>query len=158
MAAGDGNAGFGADRAPAFEDLAHHVGGNLVDGHAEDRERHDRRAAHRIDVGDGVGGRHASEVEGIVDHRHEEVGGGDHAGPVVEPVDGGVVAGLRADQKISEGTDGGLPRHQVAQHGGRELAAATSAVRERCQTNDGRVHGLAPCRPQADVVSFLRIV
>ena len=158
MAAGDGNAGLRADRAPAIEDLADHVGGNLVDGHAENGERHDRSSAHRIDVGDGVGGRHTAEVEGVVDHRHEEVGGRDHAGPVVELVDRGVVAGLRADEQVGEGTDGGLARHQFAQHGGRKLAAAAPAMREGSQTNDGRVHGRCSCIPQADVVSLVRIV
>jgi hypothetical protein len=54
-------------------------GRQLVERHADDRQRHDRRAAHGVDVGEGVGGGDAAEVARVVDDRHEEVGGGDEA-------------------------------------------------------------------------------
>ena len=34
----------------AVEDAAHDLDGQLVDRHADDREREERRAAHRVDV------------------------------------------------------------------------------------------------------------
>ena len=80
MTAGDGNAGRIADRCAAFEDLAHHLGRNLVDRHAENGQRHDRRAAHRIDIRQRIGRGDAAKIARVVHHRHEEVGGSDDAG------------------------------------------------------------------------------
>ncbi len=97
MATSHGNACRGTDGRAAFQDLAHHLDRNLVDRHAEDGERHDRLAAHGIDVGDGVGRGDAAEIVGIVDHRHEEIGGRDDAGVVVDLPHGGIIGGLGAD-------------------------------------------------------------
>ena len=71
-----------------------------VDRHADQRQRQDRPAAHRIDVADGVGRGDAAEVERVVDDRHEEVGGGDQRLLVVELIDGRVVGGLDAHQQL----------------------------------------------------------
>jgi hypothetical protein len=108
-----------------------------VDRHAHQRQRHDGRAAHGIDVADGVGGGDAAEVERVVDDGHEEVGGGDQRLLVVEPVDGGVVGGLDAHQQLFG--DGHLRRalEDVRQHAGRDLAAAAAAVRERGEAGFG---------------------
>ena len=125
----------GANGCSALEDLAHHLGRDLVHRHAEDGKRHDRLAAHGIDVGDGVGGGDAAEVVGVVDHRHEEVGGGDDAGVVVELPDGGVVGGLGADQKLLVRRGSRLVGKQLLQDGGRKLAAAAAAVREAGQSD-----------------------
>ena len=73
---------------------------SLSIGIATKRERHDRPAAHRVDVADRVGRGDAAEVERIVDDRHEEVGGRDQRLLVVELVDGGVVGGLDADHQL----------------------------------------------------------
>ena len=96
-------------------------------------------AAHRVDVGERVGRGDAAEVERIVDHRHEEVGGRDDAGLVVEPPHRRVVAGLRADEQIGEGRRRRLLGEQLAQHGGRQLAAAAAAMGESGQAKDGSV-------------------
>ena len=100
MAAGDRNAGPGADRLAAVEDAADGVDRQLVDRHADQRQREQRRAAHRIDVGDRVGRGDGAEVERVVDDRHEEVGRRDDRLVLVDPVDGGVVGGLDADQQL----------------------------------------------------------
>ena len=65
-------------------------------------------AAHGVDVRDGVGGRDAAEIMRVVDHRHEEVGGGDDAGILVLLPDGSVVCRLIADQQLLVGMRGGL--------------------------------------------------
>ena len=107
-------------------------------------------AAHRVDVGERVGRSDAAEVEGVVDHRHEEVGGRDDAGLVVEPPYRGVVAGFRADEQIGEGRRRRLVGEQLAQHGGRQFAAAAAAMGERGQAKDGSVHWRQSLRSEPD--------
>jgi hypothetical protein len=55
------------------QDLADDLQRQLVERHADHRQGHDRRAAHGIDVGDGIGRRDAPEIVGIVDDGHEEI-------------------------------------------------------------------------------------
>ena len=63
-------------------------------------EREQRRATHRVDVGERVRGRDASPVVGVVDDRREEVGGDDDGEVVAQPVDRGVVGGVEADEQV----------------------------------------------------------
>ncbi len=135
MPASNRNARFRANAGTTFQDFADHLGGHLVHRHSEDRQRHDRRSAHGIDVGYRIGGRDASEVERIIHHRHEEIRGGDHAVFVVQLPDGGIVAGFRSDEKLSEGLHDRLVRQQVLQNGRSKLAAAAAAMGKRAQTN-----------------------
>ena len=100
VAARDGDAGRAAHVLAAAHDLADDFDGQLVDGHGDQRERHDGFAAHRVDVADGVGGGDAAELIRVVDDRHEEVGGRDERLFVVQAVDGGVVGGLDADHQF----------------------------------------------------------
>ncbi len=144
MAAGDRDAGAGADFGPALQDAAHHLRRDLAERHAEDGQRHDRPAAHGVDVGDGVGGGDAAEVPGVVHDRHEEVRRGDHAGVAVQPVDRRVVAGLRADQQVGEGRRDRLAGQQLLQHRRRELAPASAAMRQAGQPDFSYVHGGRP--------------
>ena len=141
MAARDRDSRFRRHRRAAAQDFADHAGRHAVDRHAEDRQREDRLAPHRIDVGKGVGRGDTAEVERIVDHRHEEVGGRDDAGLVVKPPYRGVVAGLRADQEAGEGRARRLLGQQFAQDGGGQLATAAAAMGERGQAKDRGVHG-----------------
>ncbi len=142
MAAGDRDSGGRADRLAAFDDAPNHFDRQLVDRHPEQRERHDRCAAHRVDVRDRVGRRDAPEVEGIVDDRHEEVGRRDQRLLVVQLVDGGVVGSLDADQQLRR-QHAACALQYLAEHAGRDLAAAAAAVRERGEFDlevGGRVH------------------
>src|ERR1043166_9278735 len=91
----------GADRATALENLAHRLDRDLVDRHAEDRQSHDRLATHRIDVGDRIGRRDPSELIRVVDHRHEEVHGGNDAGTVIELPYRCIVTGLDTDKELA---------------------------------------------------------
>ena len=86
--------------SPPCEDAADGLRGQHVDRHADQRQRQDRPAAHRIDIGDRVGRGDAAEVVRVVDDRHEEVGGRDQRLLVVELVHRGVVGGLDADQQL----------------------------------------------------------
>ena len=143
VTAGHGYAGRCTDRCTALQDFAHHFGRDLVHGHAEDSERHDRFAAHRIDVRNGIGRSDASEVVRIVDHRHEEVRRGDDAGVLVLLPYRGVVSRLGADEKLLVSCHGWLVGQQLLQNRRRELAAATTAVGEACQADLGNVHTLS---------------
>ena len=97
-------------------------------------EREQRRTAHRVDVGERVGRGDATPVVRVVDDRREEVGGDDDREVVAQPVDGGVVGGVEADEQIRVDRRVTRPADEPehgAQVGGRQLARAPRAVRER---------------------------
>ena len=112
VAAGDRNAGARAHGFAAVEDAADRLDRQLVDGHPDERQREERRAAHRVDVGDRVGRGDRAEVVRIVDDRHEEVGRRDDGLAFVQLEDRGVVRGLDADQQLlrESGSIPALPR------------------------------------------------
>ena len=99
VAAGDRNARGCAHGFAAVEDAADRLDRQLVDRHADERQREQRRAAHRVDVRDRVGRGDPAEVVRIVDDGHEEVGRRDDRLALVQLVDGGVVGGLDADEE-----------------------------------------------------------
>ncbi len=140
MAAGQGNPRRRTDRGAAGQDLADGLHRQLVDGHADDGQGQDRGPAHGVDVGERIGRRDAAEVEGVVDHGHEEVGGGHQGLGVVQPPDRGVVGGLRAHHQVGEGRGGRHVGQDLLQHGRRDLAPAATAVGEGGQANGVR-HG-----------------
>ena len=100
VAPGNRNARRAANRSATFQNLANGLGGQHIDGHAHQRQRHDGRAAHGVDVGDGVGGGNAAKVKRIVHDGHEEVGSGNQRLLVVEFVDGCVVRRLNAHHQF----------------------------------------------------------
>ena len=100
VAADDRTSGLGGNRRPATQNLDQHLGSELLQ-----RERHqvqgaDRGCGHRVDVGQGVGGRDAAEVERVVDDRGEEIDCLDERQVVCEPIYAGVVGGLERDQHV----------------------------------------------------------
>ncbi len=171
VAAGDRNAGTRAHRLAAFEDLADHVERNLVHGHADEGQGEERLAAHRIDVGDGVGGGDRAEIERIVDDRHEEIGGRDDRLRVVQAIHRRVIARLDSDEELPGNEPRGRPRENLLQDARGDLAAASAAVAElgepdlhvhRCSsfhllsrnstaplTPEGPRRGFAPREPRA---------
>ncbi len=140
VAAGDRNPGRLADRFAAADDLADLLDRELVDGHRDQGQGHDRPAAHRIDVADGVGGGDAAKVVRVVDDGHEEIGGGDQRLLVVEAIDGGVVGGLDADQQFLRHDAAGARAQDLREHGRRDPATAAAAVREAGAAKCGHVH------------------
>jgi hypothetical protein len=146
VAAGDRNARGGADCRTTFENFAHRLGRDLVQRYAENGQRHDRLAAHGIDVGNRIGRGNAAEVVGIVHNRREEVGGRNHAGAVVKLPDRGIVGRLGSDQQLPVGSGQRLIGQELFQHRRRELAAAAATVGKTgqshrgCRGNRGDVH------------------
>ena len=100
VAACNRNAGIAAYVLAAAQDHAYGFERQHIDRHADQAERHDGRAAHRVHIADGVGGGNAAKVERIVDDGHEEVGGGDQRLLVVEQVHGRIIRGFYADQQF----------------------------------------------------------
>ena len=137
VAAGDRNAGAGAHRGAAGQDLLDRRDADAAERHAEDGQRQDRPAAHGVDVRQRVGGGDAAEIVRIVDHGREEVGGGDQGGVRVQPPDGGVIGGIRADQQILELPGLWRGGEDRLQHRGRQLAAAAAAMRQRGEPRSG---------------------
>ena len=99
VTAGQRYAGSGACLACAAQDFARDGRVELVERPAENRDRHDRLGAHRIDVADRVDGRDAAEVERIVHNRHEEVRRADDGLIVVDAIDGRVIACVVAHEQ-----------------------------------------------------------
>ena len=132
MPAGDGNPRRSAHRFAAHQDVVDDLRGQLADGHAHNRQRHDGLRAHGIDIGQCIGGRDTAEIHRIVHDGHEEIGGGDDGLIVVEAVHRRVVAGLGSDHQIGVDQPPGHVGQNFAQHGRRNFAAAAAAVRKLC--------------------------
>ena len=130
VAAGDRDPGIAARRFTAADDLPDHVDRQLVDRHRDERERHDRLAAHRVDVADRVGRGNAAEVVRLIDDRREEVGRGDDRLRVVQPIDRGVVRRLEADHEVLRQPADRRGRQDLGEDSGRDLAAAAAAMRK----------------------------
>ena len=119
------------------EDVSEHLDRQLF-GKRGDRERHERRAAHREDVVQRV--RRGDRAEGarVVDERREEVDGEDDRALVVQPVDRRVVGGIEPDEQILR-LGGYEPREQRLESSCRVLGGATARTGER-----GERDGLHP--------------
>ena len=128
MAPGNRNARRAANRSATFQNLANGLGGQHIDGHAHQRQRHDGRAPHGVDVGDGIGGGNAAKVKRVVHDGHEEVGGGNQRLLVVELVDGRIVRRLNAHHQFLGDGHGRHAFQNVRQHARRNLAATATAV------------------------------
>ncbi|MNU93557.1 hypothetical protein D3C71_834990 [compost metagenome] len=118
---------------------AYHFPGNFRGQHvhrpAQNRNRHQRIAAHRIDVADGIGGGNSTEIEGIVDDRHEKVGGRDHAAFIIDCIHRRIIARGIADPKFRVEVLRPTAGQDHFQHLGRNLATASSAVAVLSQAN-----------------------
>ena len=137
MSPGYRNARRGADRGAPRQDLANGVRRQLVDGHADNGQGHDRGSAHGVDVRQGVGRRDPAKVEGVIHYGHEEVGGRHQGLGVVQPPDRRVIRAFGPHQQVGEAGRRRHFRQDVLQHSGRDLAAAAAAVGE-----GGQAHGL----------------
>ncbi len=124
--AGHGAARLPRDVGPAAQDVTEEVEGQLVARPADEVDGEEGLAAHRPDVGEGVGGRDPAPVVGVVDDRGEEVDGADDGAVPVEPDDGGVVAGVGPDEEV--GVAGEVdPGEEGLEVGGGQLAGAPTA-------------------------------
>ena len=142
VATGNRDAGRAAYRRAAFEDAPDGLRRQHVDRHANQRQRKDRSAAHRIHIADRVGRGDAAEVVRVVDDGHEEVGGGNQRLLVVELVDRGIVGSLDAHQQFLGNWHGRHSLEDFRQQARCDLATAASAVRKRGQAG---FNGLVRC-------------
>src|SRR5690606_37966875 len=134
VAAADVAAREGRDVQSAAQDLPRDLERQDVAGPGEQVHRDEGAAADRVDVRQRVGRGDAAPVVGVVDDRGEEVGGGDGgqaARGAGDADDGGVVAGVEADDQLAVRGRGcrGQARDDVLQLAGRDLAGAAPAVR-----------------------------
>src|SRR5699024_3750154 len=97
---------LGSDVAAALEDLGEELGGQFFSGPAHQVERHHGGAAHGVDVREGVGGGDAAPVVCVVDHRGEEVRGGQDRQILADLDGGGVVAVVQAYEDFGCGGGG----------------------------------------------------
>ena len=99
VAADDEAVGLGGLVVAAAQYIAQHIGGQ-GGGEADHIQGKQRPAAHRVDVAQGIGRGHGAELVGVVGDRGEKVHGHHQRRFVVQPVDGGVIAGGRPHQQI----------------------------------------------------------
>ena len=99
VAADDEAVGLGGLVVAAAQHVAQHLAGQ-GGGEAHYVEGQQRAAAHGVDVAEGVGRGHRAEFIGVVGDGREEVHGQHQPRAVVQPVDGGVVAGGRPNQQV----------------------------------------------------------
>ncbi len=130
MAAGDRDASLATHLGATLQDRADDLTGELVERHADHREREDRRRAHRVHVGECVGGGDTAEIARIVDDGGEEVGGGDDRLAIVEAIHGGVVRGIGANQQLGRHDTCRHAREQLGQYARSDFATASTAVGE----------------------------
>ncbi len=139
VAARDGNAGARAHGFAAVEDAADRLDRQFVDGHPDERQREERRTAHRVHVGDGVGRGDHAEVVRVIDDRHEEVRRRYDGLPFVQLKDRRVVRGLDADEQFLRDQARSGVAEDLPQHGRRDLASAPAAMAELGQAKRGAV-------------------
>ena len=99
VSADDETAGFRRLVVTAPEHVAQQFAGQ-GSGEPDHVEGQQGACAHGVDVAQGIGGRHQAELVGVVGNGRKEVHGHDQSGLVVQPVDGGVVAGVDAHQQV----------------------------------------------------------
>ena len=75
MAAGDWNAGLAGGVGAAAHDFAQNLERQFIDRPGDEAERPQRFAAHGVDIRERVGGGDTAELEGVVHHRGEKIGG-----------------------------------------------------------------------------------
>ena len=82
MTTGQRNSRLLTGETAAINDVAGNFRREGINWPAQNGDGHNRLTAHREDITDGVGGRNAPEIEGVIDNRHKEVSGADNAGAV----------------------------------------------------------------------------
>ena len=138
VTAGEDRARLRHGLACSLQDLAEQLGRELL-REGRDRQREQRRPAHREDVVEGVRGRDRAERVRVVDDRREEVDREDERAVVVEPVDGGVVGGVEPDQEVS-GVRRDEPGEELLEPRRRVLRGAAPRFRQRGERRCLRHH------------------
>ena len=123
--------------------VAGHGRRKFFDRPTKDRNGHQRRAAHGVNIANGIHRRDLSEVEGVIDDGHEKIRGTDHRLTVAKIVHRGVVLGIVAHEQLRVRRGFTCLAEDFLQHLGRDLAAATGAMAVLGQANGigGVSHG-----------------
>jgi len=129
VAAGHVTVGRSRRVQAAMQHLRGQVSAQQVARPAQQVERDQRLAADRVHVGQRIGRRDLAEGVGVVDHRGEEVRGGDHGAAGGDLHHGGVVAVLDADQQVCRPALGDQPGDGFLQLAGRDLAGTATPAR-----------------------------
>ena len=141
-------------RAPHVQAAAQHfrrqVGRELVARPAEQVHRDQRLAAHRVDVGQGVGSGDPAERVRIVHDRGEEVGGHHDRQGRADPDHGAVVAMLDPHHQVRARASGHEPGDRLLQLARRDLAGAAAAVRILSEPDHIRTSHAVNDRPPPD--------
>jgi hypothetical protein len=143
--------------APAAQNFFEDLRRQHLHGKRGERQCDDRAAAHRVDIRERVRRRDRAEEPRIVDDRGEEVDRLDDRLPSAEPVHGGVVRRLVADQEVRV-REGGKLLQKRGEVELTDLAGSTGARRERRQRGMalGKRHGrklsatASGCQPDAE--------
>ena len=128
MAARQRDAGAFARGAAAFEYAAGDGGREFFNRPTEHRNGHQRRAAHRINIADGIDGSDLAEVEWVVHDGHKKIRGADDSLAIAEIEHGGVVLGVVAHEQPRTRRGLAGDAENFVQNFGRYFAAATGAV------------------------------
>ncbi len=127
VAAGDDDTRPERGIVAASQDLPQDLPAQVRERVGDQVEGRPRRAAHRVDVGQGVGRGDAAEVVRVVDDRREEVGGGHQSEVVAQAVNSSVVGRVKADKQVHIIGARQL-RQQIVQLRGGQLARATGSM------------------------------
>jgi len=128
VAARERDAGAFACGAAALEHATGHGGRQFFNRPTEHGDGHERRAAHRVNIADGVHRSDLPEVEWVVHDGHKKICGADDGLAVAEVEHGGVVLGVVADEELRAGRGLAGDAENFVQHLGRNFAAAARAV------------------------------
>ena len=132
---GQGNTCLRAHGPAAFD----HLGGNLrlqlIHRPAQNGNGHDRLSAHRVNITDGIGGGNPPEIERIIHHRHEEIGGTDDPEAITHIGHGGVIPAAVTHQQARVPELGSVGMKDAIQYIGSNLAATACAVAEFGQSD-----------------------
>lgn len=134
MTAHDGHARFPGLVGAATQDRHEEIKWMGADRKADDVECCAGPAPQRVHIAEGVGSSNLPKQVGVVDDGCKEVHRLDEGKIVRQPVDGGVVGGMVADQQIGIGSGGELTQH-VRQVSSADFAGSPRAAHKRRQTN-----------------------
>ena len=140
MSPRDRDPGFRADGIAASQDFPHVFDGELAKRHPENSQRHQRLAAHRVDIRNRIRRGDPAEVEGIVNHGHEKVCRRDNAGVVIDAPHSRVVARFGPYEEPGKLQWRLLSVEQFLKNGRRKFAPAAAAMSQCCETSARRAH------------------
>jgi hypothetical protein len=120
---------------PATKDLSEHLNRQRAHRKANDAQRGQWFASHRVDIGQCIGGRDLAEQVRVVDNRREEVDRLNECEPIRQQENPRVVEGLSTDKDSGIGSR--FERREGAGQVTRtQLGGSTGATRELRQPKD----------------------